>query len=83
LFINTRSELLDSLYDYILTNYQKKIKNQEKTAVDTEVSNFVYILISTLKITLNTKSNIEKLINDDLTISIMTAFNLTQKFIKI
>jgi hypothetical protein len=83
LFINTRSELLDSLYDYILTNYQKKIKNQEKTAVGTEVSNFVYILISTLKITLNTKSNIEKLINDDLTISIMTAFNLTQKFIKI
>jgi hypothetical protein len=83
LFINTRSELLNSFYEYIVNSYQKKIRNQEKTAVDIEISNFVYTLISTLKITLNTKSNIEKLIKDDLTISIMTAYNITQKFIKV
>ncbi|MHA2102816.1 MAG: hypothetical protein ACW981_05275 [Candidatus Hodarchaeales archaeon] len=80
LFIKSRSDLQDSLYDYILNNYQKMLKRKEKEIIDSEISDFVYSILSILKIVLDEKSKIGKLVLDDITSSLMTAYNLTQKF---
>jgi hypothetical protein len=50
---------------------------------DSEISDFVYSVLSILKIVLDEKSKIGKLVLDDRTSSLMTAYNLTQKFAKI
>ena len=48
--------------------------------VNSEIRDFVYSILSILKIALDSKSKIERLVLDDITSSLMTAYNLTQKF---
>lgn len=79
LFIKSRSDLQESFFDYILNNYKKLSKSKEKQTLDSEISDFVYSILSIIKIILNTKTKIERLVEDDITSFIMTAFNLTQK----
>jgi hypothetical protein len=76
LFIKGRSDLQESLYDYTIENYQNNI---EKEIINSEISDFIYSILSILKIVLDEKSKIEKLILDDITSSLMTAYNLTNK----
>jgi hypothetical protein len=83
LFIKARSDLQDSLYDYILDNYQKTLKNKGKTIVDSEISNFISSILSVLKIFLDEKSKIQKSVLDEVSSIIMSAYNLTQKNVKI